>query len=279
MRFRVHGSQFTVHGSGFKVQTPALTHLPTTYYLLPTTYFLLVIIFAMLFVSGCAKKAPPAPAAVSKTGKEDILDQTEGTGETALRLTGGEAGKSAEKKEAGAETKEERKQQLIKETGFDMIRARFSKETGRDNPFEAVSFEALGPIWGQEVAPERYRLAGTAKSQFGTFALLELGDKSVIVRGGEKMEGGTVVREIKAREVVLEKEGTATILGMKVRRRLAEEKARPGIAASKLPNLNDYYSEYLERKYGGEVPEEAKERPKDFLEYLKKVEKKEKETE
>ncbi|MEW5945504.1 MAG: hypothetical protein AB1742_04840 [bacterium] len=201
-----------------------------------------------------------------------------------LRATveGGRAVEGAEA--AGAEgaekpeTKEDRKKKLIKDTGFDMINPNFSKKTGREDPFKPVPI-SMAPIdWVKRVAPERFRLVGTAKGQFGTFALVEMGTESVVVEEGETLKGDSVVKEIRSTEVHLEKEGKTTVLGMRVRRRVAPQKPEE-MQEGKIPNLNDYYRDYLEQKYGERAPEfgeEAAPQPKDFMDYLKEKETEEK---
>lgn len=216
-------------------------------------------------LTGCQlirKQPPPPPAAPTA--------QPDGSAMRDLRATGGEAatdratGAATETAKTPEELAEEKRLALMEETGFNMINPNFSKKIGRKDPFEPVPISMAPFEWLKKMAPDHYRLVATSKGYRGTFALIEMGKDSLIVQAGDMLKGDMKVLEINETDVVLEQNGQEKVLGMKVRTREApKEKGRQ---VGKLPNLNDWWQEYLQNKY--EAVEEGGEPPKDFSDFV-----------
>lgn len=217
----------------------------------------LLLILLVTATPGCLlRRSKPAAPAIAPTAQPDTSAKRE------LRATGGEAA-TDEPADAATETvktpeelTEEKRMALMKETGFDMINPNFSKNIGRKDPFEPVPISMAPFEWLKKMAPDSYRLVATARGFKGTFALIEMGDDSMVVQKGDTIKGDMTVLEINVSDVVLEQNGQEKVLGMKVRERrpTKEEEHRVG----KLPNLNDWWQEYLQNKYEatpeGETP-------------------------
>ncbi|MFH1537959.1 MAG: hypothetical protein ABIH66_03310 [bacterium] len=226
----------------------------------------LLLILLVTTAPGCLlRRGKPAAPAVAPTAQPDTSATRE------LRATGGEAA-TDEPADAATETvktpeelAEEKRLALMKETGFDMINPNFSKNIGRKDPFAPVPISMAPFEWLKKMAPDRYRLVATARSFKGTFALIEMGDDSMVVQKGDTLKGDMTVLEINVSDVVFEQNGQEKVLGMKVRERrpTKEEEHRVG----KLPNLNDWWQEYLQNKYEA-TQEGAEPEKKDFSDFV-----------
>jgi hypothetical protein len=177
---------------------------------------------------------------------------------------------------AGNVDEKQKASDLIKESGFDMIYPNFNKETGRQDPFVPVSLSS-GPLDViRQMTPEKFRVIGTAMTPTGQIAMIEVGEQTKIVREGDVLESGHVVKTITKYDVVLEKDARQVRLTMFTRTRIAQAPTDE-TNYPKLPglNINDMYIQYLKDKYGEDV--EGKEgetkRPKSFNDFLGKDEK------
>ena len=164
---------------------------------------------------------------------------------------------------------------LIKESGFDMIYPNFNKDTGRQDPFVPVSLSA-GPLEQiREMSPEKFRVIGTAMTPTGQIAMIEVGEQTKIVREGDVLESGHVVKTITRYDVLLDKEGRQIRLTMFTRQRIARSAEQQNVP--KLPglNMNDLYVDYLKSKYSEEVEGHEGEtaHPNTFSDYLNTREK------
>lgn len=147
----------------------------------------------------------------------------------------------------------------------------FSKEIGRDNPFDPVAMETSGGDIKQlmDQKPDNFRVLGTARTERGPIALLQIDTETPIVHEGDIMESGAVVKKISLFSVTIENNGKEVTLVMRTRKRevpTAQQDATK--LQQQIPkigtNLEDLYSEYLKSRYGesgasagSEVPPES----------------------
>jgi len=161
---------------------------------------------------------------------------------------------SAAGKVTGGENEgKEKTPDLIKESGFDMIYPNFNKETGRQDPFVPVSLSS-GPLEQiREMSPEKFRVIGTAMTPTGQIAMIQVGEETKIVREGDVLESGHVVKNITKYDVLLDKEGRQIKLTMFTRKRIARSAEETQVPKLPALNMNDLYVDYLKNKYSEEV--------------------------
>lgn len=237
------------------------------------TAIFMAAVFCISLSAGCSlfSKKPTGPTTpttpATRNPKPGAPGQTSKPGNApSLTLTGGKEFTGTDDKDKNAAQK---KPDLIKESGFDMIYPNFNKETGRTDPFVPVSLSSAPLDVVKRMTPEKFRVIGTAMTPSGQIAMIEVGDQTKIVREGDVLESGHVVKTISRYDVSLDKDGRVVQLTMFTRKRIAQsaEEINP-----KLPgmNINDMYNEYLKAKYGEDVEgqEGESDRPRSFSEYL-----------
>lgn len=160
---------------------------------------------------------------------------------------------------------------LIEQAGFDMIYPNFNRKTGRRDPFVPVS--VMEGDWEtlKRMAGEKFRVIGTAMTPSGQISMIEVGEQTKIVREGDVLENGSVVKKIGDYDVVLERNGRELRLTMFTRKRIAKiEPEEAQLKIKEMDNINDLYKQYLDEKYGNEYEGEEGEtsRPPSFNEYI-----------
>lgn len=203
------------------------------------------------------EKAKPVKKAPTLTEKDTGMKEKRGK-----KLTGVVDG---EKEPA------EEERDLIKEAGFDMIYPNFNKKTGRRDPFVPVS--PMETDWDpiKKLAEERFRVIGTAMTPSGQIALLSIMEQTKVVREGDVMENGAVIKSISPYDVVLERENREMRLTMFTTRRVAKmDSGEDEMKLKELSNIQDIYKKYLDEKFGEETQQKEGEtsRPYSFNEYL-----------
>ncbi len=145
---------------------------------------------------------------------------------------------------------------LIKQAGFDMIYPNFNKDTGRRDPFLRVSY--MEGDWEplQKIAGEDFRVIGTSTTQSGKIALVKIAGNDKIIRIGDVLENGSVVKTISDYDVVIERGDRTMRLTMFTERRVANTAELDQAQSSAKLNLpvgdNDMFYEYLKYKFGAE---------------------------
>jgi len=217
---------------------------------------------------------PQKPNQTPRTGISGPRTATDTVKSPALQLTGNKEWNGAGTGQA-PEAAKQSEPDLIKESGFDMIYPNFNKETGRPDPFVPVSLSA-GPLDViRQMTPEKFRVIGTAMTPTGQIAMIEVGEQTKIVREGDVLDSGHVIKSITRYDVVLDKDSRQLRLTMFTRKRIAKD-----VEEAKMPklpglNINDLYVQYLKDKYSEETEgqEGEKSRPKSFNEFLNTEEK------
>ncbi len=225
-----------------------------------TFLFSLVICVAAITIGGCGKKAGAPPA----------RPQMQGPAAT-RRKPPAAAAKKAAATAAKTTNVEEEKPDLIKEAGFDMIYPNFNRKTGRRDPFVPVSIMESDWDTLKRLAGEKFRVIGTAMTPSGQIAMIEVGEQTKIVREGDVLENGSIVKAISEYDVTLERNKRELRLTMFTRKRIARiEPEETQLKIKEMDNINDLYKKYLEDKYGEEYAGQEGEttRPPTFNDYV-----------
>jgi len=160
---------------------------------------------------------------------------------------------------------------LIKEAGFDMIYPNFNRQTGRRDPFVPVNATEIDWEPLKKLAGEQFRVIGTAMTPTGQIAMITVMEQVKVVREGDILENGSMVKSISPYDVVLDKEGRELRLTMFTRKRIARmDQEEDKLQVKKLDNINDLYKKYLEDKFGEEFEgrEGEADRPGSFSSYM-----------
>ena len=213
--------------------------------------------------------ARPKPGMPPDSSSETAGDEGQRPGGQPPEDTGTPAG--AGEKEEAEEDEGEETPDLIIEAGFDMIYPNFNKETGRRDPFVPVS--PMEADWKplKDIAGEKFRVIGTAMTPSGQIAMITVMEQTKIIREGDVLENGSVVKSISPYDVVLQRDEREMRLTMFTRKRVARQEAgEEQLKIRELDNINDLYKKYLEEKFGEEVEGEEGEshRPGTFNDYL-----------